>query len=179
MRDTMPSLTLHVPALSELWFRQRMMADPATMAYNAHWQLADPRYHDDTGCIDFPECDWADWLADWAGQEPERYYAYLQRADGTWIGEVCFHHTPGEGWWDMGIVLDAACRGQGYAVPGLRLLLDEAFRRWGVTRLHNCFEVTREAAWKAHQAMGFRETAVDGSLRHMILTREEYLAGRK
>ncbi len=177
MKTSEPSLTLHVPALGELWFRQKMMADPATMAYNAHWRLDNPRYHDDTGCIDFPVSDWADWLAGWAGREPERYYAYIQRADGQWIGEVCFRHTHNEGWWDMGIVLEAAHRGRGYAAPALRLLLEEAFRRWGVTRLHNCFEVTREAAWKAHQAVGFREISVEGGFRQMLLTREEYLAG--
>ncbi len=48
------SLTLHVPELSELGFRQRLLSDPETMSYNAGCDLGFPGYHNDTGCIDFP-----------------------------------------------------------------------------------------------------------------------------
>ena len=48
-------LRLHVPALSELGYRQRLLADPATMAYNRGYDLSFEGYHPQTGCIDFPE----------------------------------------------------------------------------------------------------------------------------
>ena len=172
----MEELKLYVPKLTDLWFRQQMMADPATMSYNAHWNVSYDGYHPDTGCIDFPGEAWAGWYDQWIGQEPERFYAYITRcSDGAWLGEVCYHHTPEQGWWDIGIVLHAPHRGQGYSVPALRLLLDHAFRDGRVTRLHNEFELTRPAALETHLAVGFREVAVENGIRHMMLVKEEYM----
>jgi len=169
-------LELYVPKLDELWFYRDMMADPATMSYNAGYDPW-PGYHRDTGCIDFPEEKWADWYADWVGREPERFYAYIRRrSDGQWIGDVNFHHTPDKGWWDMGIVICAAYRGRGYAEPALRLMLDHAFRDCGVDCIHNDFEAARDAAWKAHLAVGFRDAGTKDGIRHLLLAREEYLA---
>ncbi len=116
-------LELYVPTLDELWFYQQMMSDPATMSYNAGYDPW-PGYHRDTGCIDFPREEWDGWYTQWVAREPERFYAYIRRkSDGEWIGDVCFHYTPDRGWWDMGIVIYAPYRGQGYAEPALRLML--------------------------------------------------------
>ena len=172
----MEELRLYIPKPDDLWFRQEMMADPATMSYNAHWDVSYDGYHPDTGCIDFPESEWAAWYDQWIGREPAYFYAYIVRSsDGAWLGEVCFHHTPERDWWDMGIVLHAPYRGQGYAVPALRLLLDHAFRDCGVTRIHNDFELTRPAALEAHLTVGFQEVGIENGIRHVMLTREEYL----
>ena len=35
----MEQLELYVPKLEELWFYQKMMADPETMSYNANWDV--------------------------------------------------------------------------------------------------------------------------------------------
>ena len=43
-------LTLYRPKLSDLWFRQALLADEETMSYNRAWG----------GTIAFPEEDWAD-----------------------------------------------------------------------------------------------------------------------
>ena len=88
MSRPVTELTLHIPALSELVFRQKMLSDPATMAYNAPWFPPD-------GCIDFPESVWHEWYTRWIGKEPERFYAYLRReSDGAFVGEVCWHRVP-------------------------------------------------------------------------------------
>ena len=34
---TKVKLTLYTPTLEDLWFRQRMLEDPETMAYNHAW----------------------------------------------------------------------------------------------------------------------------------------------
>ena len=171
-------LELYVPTLDELWFYQQMMSDPATMSYNAGYDPW-PGYHRDTGCIDFPREEWDGWYAQWVDREPERFYAYIRRkSDGEWIGDVCFHYTPDRGWWDMGIVIYAPYRGQGYAEPALRLMLDHAFQEYGVTRIHNYFETTRDAAWKTHLAAGFRDLGVSDGMHRLLLTREEYLAAQ-
>ena len=75
----------------------------------------------------------------------------------------------------MGIVLYAPYRGKGYAVPALKLLLNQAFRVWGVSRLHNDFETTRDAAWAIHRKVDFKEMGmVDGRVQ-LMLTKEDYL----
>lgn len=127
-------LELYIPKREDLWFYQQMMADPETMAYNAGWDVAYAGYHRDTGCIDCPDEALADWYDSWVGNEPERFYAYIKRSlDGAWIGDVNFHYTPENDWWDMGIVMYAPYRGKGYAVPALRLMLDHAFRDCGIS----------------------------------------------
>lgn len=172
----MEKLALYVPALEELWFYREMMSDPVTMSYNANWDMDFTGYHKDTGCIDFPQAEWADWYRHWIGREPERFFAYIRRvSDGAWIGNVNFHRVPGEAFWEMGIVIHAPYRGKGYAVPALRLMLDHAFRDCGVTELHNSFEVHREAAAKSHLSAGFRDAGVKDGIRHLVLTREKYL----
>lgn len=164
----MDRLTLYLPGPEELAFRQALMADPATMSYNAPWSPPN-------GCLDFPRERWADWHARWVGQEPERFYAYLRReGDGAFVGEVDFHHTPEQNWWDMGILILARERGKGYGQQGLALLLDRAFRVNGIPRLHNCFEPVRFAALHIHQAAGFREVSTEDGVLHLLLTKEAY-----
>lgn len=178
----MEKLELYIPKLEELWFYQKMLSDPDTMSYNANWDVSYAGYHRDTGCIDFPLSEWADWYASWIGQEPERFYAYIKRSsDGAWIGNINFHYTPEKDWWDMGIVLYAPYRGQGYAVSALRLMLNHAFHVCGVSRIHNDFELARNevSAWKTHLSAGFRDVGTENGIRHMMITREEYLAANE
>ena len=158
----MKKLELYIPKLEDLWFYQKMMSDPETMSYNAGWDVDFDGYHRDTGCIDYPDEVLSKWYANWVGQEPDCFYAYIKRStDGAWIGDVNFHYTPEKDWWDMGIVIYAPFRGKGYAVPALRLLLDQAFRICGISRLHNDFETTRDAAWAIHRKVGFKEMGVE------------------
>lgn len=163
-------LTLHVPRRDELWFRQSLLSDPATMAYNAPWFPPD-------GCMDFPESEWYDFCDWWIGHEPDRFYAYLRRiSDGVFVGEVNYHRPADCEHWDMGIVVSAAYRGSGYGVEGLRLLVKHAFLDDGVTCLQNDFEITRTAAYRIHRVVGFRETGTEDGIVHLELPREKYLA---
>lgn len=169
LREYSKWVELYIPKLEDLWFYQKMMTDPETMSYNDPWG----------GCIDYPDEVLPDWYAHWVGQEPERFYAYIKRSsDGAWIGDVCFHYTSEQDWWDMGIVIYAPYRGKGYAVPALRLLLDQAFRVCGISRLHNDFETTRDAAWAIHRKVGFKEMGVEDGLLQLMITKEDYLSNK-
>ncbi len=164
-------LQLYIPRPEDGWFYVRMMSDPATMAYNAPWFPPD-------GCIPEPEEEWRRLQQSFIGKEPERFYAFLQRrGDGAFVGDVNYHYNAGQGWHDMGIVVYAPERGKGYGGQGLRLLLDRAFKVDGVSRLHNDFETTRDAAYHIHRAAGFREAGVADGCVQLELTREEYLKG--
>lgn len=172
----MERLELYIPKVEDMWFFQQMRSDPDTMSYNANWDVDYDGYHRDTGCIDIPKSEWK-LYAPKEGDEPERFFAYIQRgSDGVWIGDVSFHYTPEKDWWDMGIVIFAPYRGKGYAVPALRLMLDHAFRNCGVTRIHNDFELARNEvpAWKTHRSAGFKELGVEDGFLQMMITREDY-----
>ncbi|MBQ6466267.1 MAG: GNAT family N-acetyltransferase [Oscillospiraceae bacterium] len=170
----MERLLLHVPFFEELSYRQRLLSDPETMAYDRGYEAFDG-YHSDTGCIDFPESAWRDWYDWFVGAEPERWYAYIvRRADGAFLGEVNLRRAPRSAHYDMGIVLEARYRGQGYAEEALRLLLAQAFEALGAEEVRNRFEETRIAALRTHLACGFRETGRDKGLVALRITRDAY-----
>lgn len=180
-RPRTDELELYVPKLEDLWFMAQMESDPDTMSYNRDWDVSYPGYHRDTGCVDFPSSQWESWYVQWVGREPERFAAYIRRkSDGQWLGDVCFHYTPDKDWWDMGIVLYAPYRGQGYAVPALKLLLDHAFRMCKISRIHNDFEIARQevSAWQTHFAAGFSEYSRENGWLTVMITREQWLAGQ-
>ena len=157
------TLELYIPKPEDGRFYVQMMSDPETMAYNAPWFPPD-------GCIPEAEQEWKRLSSDWIGHEPERFYAYLRRtADGAFVGDVNFHCTPARDWWDMGIVIYAPERGKGYGKEGLRLLAAYAFSH-AVRRLHNDFETDRDAAYRIHRAVGFREIGRENGIIELMLT---------
>ena len=77
--NTLPliELYLHTPSYEELWYRQKIMQDSDTMSYNKGYDLDFEGYDKATGCLAFPEQKWADWYTYFNGQEPQRFYAYV------------------------------------------------------------------------------------------------------
>lgn len=170
------ALCLHVPAYKELWYRQKLMQDPQTMRYNKGYDLPFGGYDKATGCIAFPEQEWGAWYAYFIGQEPERFYAYIVRErDGAFLGEVNVHFSAKREWYDMGIVLEACYRGQGYGTKALRLLLRHAFEEMNAQAVHNDFEQTRRAAVQAHLSAGFTQYQQHDGILELLITREQYL----
>ena len=143
-------LTLIPAGPEHMPFRQSMLADPATMAYNAPWFPPE-------GTIPFPEKQWAAWLDRWTSHEPERFCGYVAREDGTLVGEVCWHGF-GRG---MGVVIHAAHRGRGYGAQALQLLARRAFAHEEISFLENTFESHRDPALRLHLRAGFEETGRD------------------
>ncbi|MCI8402587.1 MAG: GNAT family N-acetyltransferase [Lachnospiraceae bacterium] len=173
------SLSLHIPSLEELWYRQKIMQDPSTMSYNRGYDLDFAGYDKETGCIAFPKQTWADWYDYFIEREPLRFYAYVVREeDHTFIGEVNLHKTPDASWYEMGIVLEAKYHGQGYATEALRLLLTHAFENLKADAVHNCFEENRSAAVRTHLSAGFTEYRRHDGIVEFLITREEYFRQR-
>lgn len=172
-------LRLQIPAYEELGYRQRLLADPDTMSYNKGYELSFDGYDRETGCIAFPESRWRDWYGFFVGQEPQRFYAYVVRnRDGALIGEVNVRKNEDEACYDMGIVLEAKHRGNGYAKEALELLLKHAFEALGAEAVRNCFEATREAAVRTHLAAGFTECGRENGNVELRITKEAYFRRR-
>lgn len=125
-------------------FRQAMMADPATMAYNAPWFPPE-------GTIPFPEAEWDAFLAGCRDREPEAFLGFLENKEGQLVGEVNWHDN-GRG---MGIVIKAEYRGRGYGGQGLELLKERAFAHPEIPCLENNFESERDHALAMHLHAGF------------------------
>ena len=163
-------LELYIPHQTDGWFYVKMMSDPETMAYNAQW-------FPPNGCIPNAEDEWNILCSTWNLPESGKFYAYLKhKSDGRFVGDVNYHYNPVADWYDMGIVIYAPERGNGYGKQGLQLLLDKAFRADGISRLHNDFETTRYAGLKIHKAVGFRETGMENGFIQLEITRDEYLS---
>ena len=105
-------LTLYEPKPEDLWFRQRMLEDGATMSYNHAWG----------GAIPFPESEWREWYGLWvAHPEGKRFYRYL-KADGEFVGEIAWHLDAGRGICLADVIIYAPFRGRGFGGEGLDLL---------------------------------------------------------
>lgn len=163
-------LRLYQPQYQELLFRQQLLSDPATMAFNRFKEPSED-YHPDTGCIDFPPSQWALWYSFWMEREPENFYAVV--ADGrTPVGEVSWF---GDGeTYRPGIILLAQHRKKGYATPALKLLADRAFGAFGLPELRVTLSTAATAAVKAFLAAGFRRTRRGGGTCDLCLTREDW-----
>jgi len=170
-------LHLHIPESSKLWYRKQMLSDAATMDYNKGYNLIFQGYHNDTGCIDFPEEQWKKWYNWFVCGKPERFYAYIVRnCDNAFIGEVNVHKSSDEEWYCMGIVLESTYRGRGYAIEALHLLLTETFENLSALGIHNDFEKSRTSAIKAHLSASFVVNNEENGIVHLCITREQYFA---
>ena len=121
-------IALHKPTRDELWFRQELLADPATMSYNDAWG----------GAIAFPEEDWDGWYDHWlVCDENTRLYRYLLDAESSeFVGEVAYHYSVDERIYLADVIVRADRRGKGFGRAGLRLLC-EAAREHGIAVLYD------------------------------------------
>ena len=122
----MPIVTLHRPALEELAFRQTLLGDQDTMAFN----------HAYGGTIEFPRERWVDWYGRWVEDASgERFYRYLYDAEAdAFVGEVSYHLDEELGGYVCDVIVPAGLRGRGYGYQGLALLC-QAAKDNGVPRL--------------------------------------------
>ena len=172
-------IVLHVPRFEELWYRQELLADAETMAYNRGYESRDLEYDKESGCIDFPKERWRTWYDSWIGNE-RRFYAYIVRAaDGRFVGEVNFHRTKEEKFYEMGVVVEKESREKGYGKKALELLLKTAFIKYALPALCNTFEKSRETALHLHLQAGFRIVEEENGIVKLEMTKEEYAAREK
>ena len=150
----MKNIVLIEPKYEDLWFRKECMEDPKTMSYNAGYDVRFYGYHYDTGCIDFPEPKWQEWI-DNNKKKTHFYYAYIKDIDiNEFVGYVNFNFIDKEKGYSMGIVVNSKYHGQGYMRPALNKLIEEA-KRQGVKKLCDSVPASRKNALKVFFDSGF------------------------
>ena len=152
--DGMKNISLYIPNVEDLWFREECLSDPKTMEYNAGLDVKYNGYHYDTGCIDFPKQMHESWYNK-KMSNPNFYYAYIKDLDlDEFIGEVNFNKDDTTLKASMGIVINSKYRGKGYMRDSMSLLIKEAKNK-GVKVLTDAVPISRESALKVFKDLGF------------------------
>lgn len=140
-------LKLIKPEISQLEYRQKLIADRDTMAYNAKWG----------GTIDFPPEKWEKWYERCLNDANDKqFYRYIySEEDNCFVGEVAYRYDEGYGEYIANIIIEYKHRGKGYGGEGLRLLMDAA-KANGVAKL--CDDIAADNPSIAlFKEMGFSE----------------------
>ena len=139
-------LSLYTPEYRDLWFRQAMLSDEETMAYNHAWG----------GTIPFPEERWRAWYEHWLVHPlGKRYYRYVQDGRGTFVGEIAYHIDEESGCCLADVIIHARYRGRGFGSRALELLCERAGEN-GVALLYDDIAADNPALGM-FLARGFRE----------------------
>ena len=167
-------LTLHVPSIREMDYRQKLLADPETMSYNAHQPWDADGYDAATGCIDFPIQDWRYWRDVWLWREPSRYSAYVMDEEtGEFVGEACYFYDMETDAHSAGVIIEHRHRGKGYGTAALRLLAEHAFLQPEVDTLMVDLPLNRDAAVRMYLSAGFWEELSENGVCRLVLRRNE------
>lgn len=149
------NIKLYIPKLKDLWFRQQVMEDDKSMEYNAGYKVNFQGYHYDTGCIDFPESKWNEWITN-LKNDPNFFYAYiLDKETNKFVGYLNFKKDKNNSA-SMGIVIKYEFQGNGYMRPALNLLIKKA-KQNGVKKLIDSVPSTRKNALKVFFDVGFKK----------------------
>lgn len=171
----MKRISLHVPRLTEMEYRQNLLAQPETMAYNRGRAIDAEGYDPATGCIQFPRADWRYWRQIWLLNEPDFFSAYIRdNSRQCFVGEVCYFYDGETQAHIVGILIEARHRGKGYCAEGLRALADQAFRRREVALLRCDLPENAASAIAGYRRAGFHPFGGSDGMRMMIFTREDY-----
>lgn len=129
-------IEFYTPTVDELGFRQRLIADPATMSYNAPWT------EDGTGCIRQSDEQIQSWYLNYY-LPTGMFYAYIL-VESVPVGEVAISPDSVDARKGMvSIIIDARYRNLGYGGQALRQLCNLAFTSLGYDTLIDAVTVDR------------------------------------
>ena len=167
-------VTLYVPSIKEMEYRQKFLAQPETMSYNAGQALDAEGYDVATGCIDFPITDWHYWRNVWLWREPSRYSAYVMDEEtGEFVDEACYFYDMETDAHSAGVIIEHRHRGKGYGTAALRLLAEHAFLQPEVDTLMVDLPLNRDAAVRMYLSAGFREEFTQDGVCRLALRKGE------
>lgn len=117
-----------IPSLEQLEFRQSLLNDAETMAFNQKWG----------GVVGFPRQKWASWYERWIlNAEQEKFYRYVFASEQhCFVGEAAWHFSREDGAYLIDILIHSQYRGRGYGGQTLDLLCRRA-REQGIAELRD------------------------------------------
>lgn len=148
-------LEFFVPSRSELYVRQAWLADPEFMSYNAGWDVDYPGYDGVTGCIDWPESQWAAFEDRLRLPADRQGYFYVRDTTARAVIGHAHYEVDGQGAAHIGINVVPAWRGRGVGERVLRLLVERIWRDTAADQIVNEFEDDRTPAVRTHLRCGF------------------------
>lgn len=178
----MKKILLVLPTMEELKYRQDLMKDPETMAYNAGYDVDIKGYDKENGTITKTDEEMIEWYHKWINKEPDKYYAYIYGVEEqAYVGEIYYY--PDGDIHSMGIVIDSKYRGKGYAYLALLELEKVAFERYGINELSDIIPLDRIGAIKSFKKAGFVHTDLvksdkNGEARQLLITKDQYFANK-
>lgn len=152
----MKRVSLYVPQVDDLWFRQECMADEKTMEYNAGYDVSYSGYNYKTGCIDFPKSEHKCWFEN-KMKDQNFFYAYILDNEINKFVGYCNFKLVENGIATCGIVIKSEFRGKGYMKPAMIELIKQAKIK-NVKTLTDTVPENRANALKCFYALGFKKT---------------------
>lgn len=139
-------MKLVIPRPEDMDFRQKLLEDEDTMAYNRKWG----------GTIPFPKDKWQNWYAKWVLSPVNmRFYRYIADENNGFVGEAAYYYDENRGLYIASVVIMAKYRGQGYGSQGLYLLC-EAAKQNGIACLYDDIAIDNPA-FRLFLKNGFHE----------------------
>ena len=123
----------YIPKLEDLYLRENLLNDEATMSYNHHWGEV----------IAFPKDVWTKLYDYWIiNAINKRYYAYLLNENDEFIGEIAYHFDGKH--YLANIIILVEYRNRGYGKEGLSILCNIA-KENGIKELYDDIAIDNPA----------------------------------
>lgn len=150
-------LELKTPKINELTYRQQLLKDKPTMAFNAS----------NGGTLDFPKKIWKQWYQLWMNSE-DYFYAYIYDHDlHQYIGEVSYYFEAEYNEYVLNIIIQAKFRNQGSGKQAIMMLCQKA-KENGVRFLCDDIDIHNPAI-NMFKQLGFKETWQKG---HIVMLKK-------
>ena len=126
----MERIRLYKPELQDLWFRQQLLEDEDTMAFNVPYG----------GTIPFPQERWDSWYEVWVNHPTRAFYRYVQNEQGFFVGEVAYRYDEEIQGYVVNVIIFSKNRNKGYGGLALEALCREA-KANGIDVLYDDIEI--------------------------------------
>lgn len=131
----MTKITLKVPEVNDLSYREKLLSDPKTMEYNAGYKSPAKGYDYNTGTIEFPKEQWQNFYNSIINNS-NKYFAYIIDSETNEnVGYVHYSFKSKHNHYSCGILIEAIHRGKHYASEALKALIEKAFEEQNINEL--------------------------------------------
>ncbi|NLL44100.1 MAG: GNAT family N-acetyltransferase [Mollicutes bacterium] len=162
----MAKVYIKTPKFEELDYRKKLLADEKTMEFNKYWGWI----------IDFKESKWSKWYKKWIeNQDPNYFYAYLYRIkDNKPVGEISYYYDKNGDYYKISIIIEVKYRRKGYGEEGLKLLIEEAFKKDYSNEIGDNIGFHNKEAQQLFKKLGFKKVGKNKEFIFYRLKKTDY-----